>query len=47
MRLDFWVPRTRRELVAWFKDCRPSWSVSGWNKARLMAVYIKERRAHG
>lgn len=43
----FYMPRTRRELVQWFKDCRPSWKVSRWSLAQLKAVYIKERRAHG
>jgi len=40
---DFAYFKYRYQLLDWFKTCRPNWRVSGWSKAKLVAVYLKER----
>lgn len=38
---SYYVPRSKYELVQWFKKNRPQWSTKSWPKAQLYAVYHK------
>lgn len=40
---NYWIPKYKWELVAWFTLNMPSFNVKGWSKAKLYAVYFKLR----
>jgi hypothetical protein len=43
MKNDFYVPRTKYELVKWFKKNKPNFKVSRFSKNRLLAIYFGVR----
>lgn len=42
---DFYVPRTKAELVNWFKKNRANYKVSKLSKNQLYAIYFRIRKA--
>ena len=46
---DFWVPSRKWQLINWFRQHNPQWSISNLSHYQLLAIYIKEREkwSHG
>ena len=40
---NFWIPKTKSELVSWLKINR-GWTLNRKTKSELYAIYFKERK---
>jgi hypothetical protein len=43
---NYWIPKTKKELLDWFKRNKPDWKITSLKKmpkSQLFAIYFKER----
>ena len=41
---DFYIPKTKREIVAYLMARNKTWDLSKMKKAQVLAIYIKVRQ---
>lgn len=45
--LDFHVPKTKREIVAYLMARNKSWNLSKMKKTQVLAIYVRYRQKNG